>query len=83
MGRRISENSLSLEDCDTAPGERSHGTAGQEPSGVALGGLGLVFVWEIISVILYKVDFPWRCPRSSWMWHSVLSLGDKVGISQR
>uniref|UniRef100_A0A8C3RF38 LIM domain and actin binding 1 n=1 Tax=Cyanoderma ruficeps TaxID=181631 RepID=A0A8C3RF38_9PASS len=28
VGRRISENSLSLEDCDAAQGERSHGTAG-------------------------------------------------------
>ncbi|NWV07773.1 LIMA1 protein, partial [Ptilonorhynchus violaceus] len=27
-GRRISENSLSSEDCDAAQGERSHGTAG-------------------------------------------------------
>ncbi|XP_038020189.1 LIM domain and actin-binding protein 1 isoform X2 [Motacilla alba alba] len=27
-GRRISENSLSLEDCDAAQGDRSHGTAG-------------------------------------------------------
>ncbi|XP_030823039.1 LIM domain and actin-binding protein 1 isoform X2 [Camarhynchus parvulus] len=27
-GRRISENSLSLEDCDAAQGERSHSTAG-------------------------------------------------------
>ncbi|XP_041324163.1 LIM domain and actin-binding protein 1 isoform X4 [Pyrgilauda ruficollis] len=28
VGRRISENSLSLEDCDAAQGERSHSTAG-------------------------------------------------------
>ncbi|XP_039944331.1 LIM domain and actin-binding protein 1 isoform X4 [Hirundo rustica] len=28
VGRRISDNSLSLEDCDAAQGERSHGTAG-------------------------------------------------------
>ncbi|NWT80824.1 LIMA1 protein, partial [Lanius ludovicianus] len=28
VGRRISENSLSSEDCDAAPGERSHSTAG-------------------------------------------------------
>ncbi|XP_058717054.1 LIM domain and actin-binding protein 1 isoform X2 [Poecile atricapillus] len=28
MGRRISENSLSLEDCDATQGERSHSTAG-------------------------------------------------------
>ncbi|NXU42935.1 LIMA1 protein, partial [Drymodes brunneopygia] len=30
-GRRISENSLSSEDCDTAQGERSHGTAESSP----------------------------------------------------
>ncbi|NWI36467.1 LIMA1 protein, partial [Picathartes gymnocephalus] len=30
-GRRISENSLSSEDCDAAQGERSHGTADSSP----------------------------------------------------
>ncbi|NXY63544.1 LIMA1 protein, partial [Callaeas wilsoni] len=32
VGRRISENSLSSDDCDAAQGERSHSTAGQETS---------------------------------------------------
>ncbi|NXR57619.1 LIMA1 protein, partial [Rhadina sibilatrix] len=31
VGRRISENSLSLEDCDAAQGERSHSTAETSP----------------------------------------------------